>query len=54
MPLLRGIHKLILDTVVVFVHPVPEVAPGNVSGGGGRRGELVIQWEVSLLIITDL
>uniref|UniRef100_A0A674CST6 Contactin-4-like n=1 Tax=Salmo trutta TaxID=8032 RepID=A0A674CST6_SALTR len=24
---------------------VPEVAPGNVSGGGGRRGELVIQWE---------
>uniref|UniRef100_A0A673XQ66 Contactin-3 n=1 Tax=Salmo trutta TaxID=8032 RepID=A0A673XQ66_SALTR len=24
---------------------VPEVAPGNVSGGGGSRGELVIQWE---------
>uniref|UniRef100_A0A4W5NSN1 Contactin 4 n=1 Tax=Hucho hucho TaxID=62062 RepID=A0A4W5NSN1_9TELE len=24
---------------------VPDVAPGNVSGGGGRRGELVIQWE---------
>uniref|UniRef100_A0A8C8H522 Contactin-3 n=1 Tax=Oncorhynchus tshawytscha TaxID=74940 RepID=A0A8C8H522_ONCTS len=24
---------------------VPEVAPSNVSGGGGRRGELVIQWE---------
>ncbi|XP_041748487.1 contactin-4 [Coregonus clupeaformis] len=24
---------------------VPELAPGNVSGGGGRRGELVIQWE---------
>uniref|UniRef100_A0A6Q2WS04 Contactin-3 n=1 Tax=Esox lucius TaxID=8010 RepID=A0A6Q2WS04_ESOLU len=24
---------------------VPEVAPANVSGGGGSRGELVIQWE---------
>lgn len=25
----------------------PEVAPANVSGGGGSRGELVIVWEVS-------
>ncbi|CDQ69538.1 unnamed protein product [Oncorhynchus mykiss] len=41
----EGIQTLILDTVVVSVHPVPEVAPGNVSGGGGSRGELVIQWE---------
>ncbi|MCI4375165.1 hypothetical protein PGIGA_G00106130 [Pangasianodon gigas] len=24
---------------------VPEVAPANVSGGGGSRGELVIMWE---------
>ena len=28
------------------VHPVPEVAPVNVRGGGGSGGELVISWEV--------
>lgn len=27
---------------------VPSVAPANVSGGNGRRHELVILWEVSL------
>lgn len=26
---------------------VPDVAPGNVGGGGGSRSELVITWEVS-------
>lgn len=26
---------------------VPSVAPANVSGGNGRRHELVILWEVS-------
>lgn len=28
---------------------VPSVAPANVSGGNGRRHELVILWEVGLL-----
>lgn len=26
---------------------VPEVAPANVSGGGGSKSELVITWEVN-------
>lgn len=28
---------------------VPSVAPSNVSGGNGRRHELVISWEVGFL-----
>ncbi|XP_062891419.1 contactin-5-like isoform X2 [Mobula hypostoma] len=31
--------------VVRTQEAVPSVAPANVSGGGGRRGELVITWE---------
>lgn len=30
-------------------HTVPSVAPANVSGGNGRRHELVISWEVGPL-----
>lgn len=31
---------------------VPSVAPANVSGGNGRRHELVISWEVSRQLLN--
>lgn len=36
-----------MHALLTFVfHTVPSVAPTNVSGGNGRRHELVISWEV--------
>lgn len=32
---------------------VPKVAPVNVSGGGGARGELVIMWEVRESLMSE-
>lgn len=31
-----------------LTHTAPEVAPSEVSGGGGSRSELVITWDVSV------
>lgn len=31
-----------------LTHTAPEVAPSEVSGGGGSRSELVINWDVSV------
>lgn len=35
--------------VTFLLETVPSVAPANVSGGNGRRHELVILWEVGVL-----
>lgn len=34
-----------------LTYPAPEVAPSEVSGGGGSRSELVITWDVSVWVI---
>lgn len=34
--------------VTFLLETVPSVAPANVSGGNGRRHELVILWEVGV------